>query len=268
MKPVYALWCLFLLLASSITSSQNADLRFVAYPQSKLDKSFFRLGDNVITISTLSHQERSFALVSLHHNETTAIEAAQEFINEEGGVLVWLENDEKHNIEFEFLNKEYSIDPNKIFTQKGRAKNIKTGPYKNTLSVQVQHFADYLYNIIPFDKHVVGIHNYEAGERSIKSFKKRKLARKVKSIFVNPARDVNNYFVTTDLEVFEALKQKKYNVVLQNQTIVRDDGSLGLVVTKSRRIYVDVIAEMGQTEEQKEMIAALAEILDPVSKSL
>ncbi|MBA2745154.1 MAG: hypothetical protein H0U44_02910 [Flavisolibacter sp.] len=217
----------------------------------------------MLTIATTSNtKQRSFVLVSLHNNETTAINAGQEFVQEQGGQMVRLENDEKHNIHFEFLNKKYSIDPNKIFTQKGRASLLKSGPYKNTLSVEVQRFADYLFEIIPYNKHVIGLHNYNPGERSIKTFKKRKLARKIKTTNHNPAEDEGNFFVTTDVDIYNALKAKHYNVVLQNFTVIRDDGSLGLVVPKNRRLYVDVVAKTGMVEAQKKMIADLAELLD------
>ena len=97
MKSAYALGCL--LLVSTITPSQQHAVNNETAPFT--DRTFFRLGDNLITIATLTHQqERSFVVVSLHNDEETAITAAQEFVEENGGQMIYLENDAEHNLKF------------------------------------------------------------------------------------------------------------------------------------------------------------------------
>jgi hypothetical protein len=263
MKPALTLLCLLLLLASTISSSQNPDSFFIPVPGSTGERSFFRLGDNVLTITKLTKpRERNFVLVSLHNNEVSAIDAARDFVNKNGGQLICLENDENHNIDFEFLNSRYSIDPARIFTQKGRTNILKNGPYKNALSVEVQKFADYVSEIIPHNKHVVGIHSYDEGEVTINNYRNLKSARKTKSLHHNPGINENNFFITADTRVFNELKERNQNVVLQNQAVTNDDGSLGIMIAKNRRIYVDVVAGSNQGEEQKNMIGILSEILE------
>lgn len=259
MKSAYALGCL--LLVSTITPSQPIAVgnQF----NSNTDKTFFRLGDNLITISSFTNQkERSFVVVSLHNDEETAITAAKEYVEENGGELISLENESSHNLEFEFLNRHYSIDPNKIFTPIGRTNNLKSGPYKNQLAVEVQRLADYLLEVIPHDKHVIGVHNYNDAKRSIRAFKTRKLARRLRSVHKTELRDENDFIITTDEGIFRQLSNKGFNVVLQHSAVIRDDGSLSIAVAKNKRHYVDIVVETGHHAEQKEMLEAVSEILD------
>jgi hypothetical protein len=259
MKSAFALGCL--LLASTFTPSQQHSLN--VEPSSLTDRTFFRLGDNVITITKITNpKERSFVVVSLHNDESTAFNSAQEFINENGGQMIFLENDAEHNVKFEFLSRQYSIDPNKIFTQKGRINGLKSGPYKNQLAIEVQRFADYLLETIPYNKHVIGVHNYNEEKRSIKSFKGRKMARKLRMIHRNESRDENDFMITTDEGIYNFLVEKGFNVVLQDNAVIRDDGSLSIVVNRNRRHYVEIVVETGHEQEQKEMLEAVSEILD------
>jgi hypothetical protein len=259
MKSAYTLGCL--LLVSTLTPSQPIAVNLE--PSANTDKTFFRLGDNLITISSLTSQrERSFVVVSLHNDEATAINSAREYIEENGGELISLENESSHFLEFEFLSKHYTIDPNKIFTPIGRSNNLKSGPYKNQLAVEVQRFADYLLEVIPHNKHVIGVHNYTDEKRSIKSFKTRKLARRLRSVHKTEFKDENDFIITTDEGIFRNLSDKGFNVVLQHGAVIRDDGSLSIAIAKNKRHYVDIVVETGHHQEQKEMLAAVAEILD------
>jgi hypothetical protein len=259
MKSAYLLGCL--LLVSTITPSRPQKENSMT--AATTDRTFFRLGDNLITISKLSHpRERSFVLVSLHNDEETSLSAAQEFVETQGGQMISLENNAEHDLQFEFLSKEYRVDPNKIFTQRGRAKGLKSGPYKNQLAIEMQRFADYLLEIIPHNKHVIGVHNYHDEKRSIKTFKTRKLVRKLRSVHRNSSMDENDFIITTNEGIYRQLSAKGFNVVLQHSAVIRDDGSLSIAIEKTRRHYVDIVVQTGHREEQKRMLGAVAEILD------
>ena len=260
MSSAFVFGCL--LLVSTVTpKSQHVVINEPA--KSATDRAYFRLGEKMITIYTLTQEvERSFVIVSLHSDEYTALNASQEFVEQNGGKMVYLENSLEHNLRFEFFNKQYSVDPNKIFTTKGRSDGLKSGPYKNQLAIEMQRFADYLFETIPHDKHVIGVHNYVDVKKSIKQFKGRKMVRKLKEIHKSEWKDENDFFITTNDDVFKQLAARDFNVVLQYSPVIRDDGSLSIAVEKNRRYYIDLIVQTGHDEEQKQMLAAVTEILD------
>jgi hypothetical protein len=260
MSSAFVFGCL--LLVSTVTPTSQ---HVVSYNPDKVatDRTYFRLGEKMITIYTLTNEDqRSFVIVSLHSDEHTALNASQEFVENEGGQMIYLENSLEHNLRFEFLNKQYSVDPNKIFTTKGRKDGLKSGPYKNQLAIEMQRFADYLFETIPHDKHVIGVHNYVDVKKSIKLFNGRKMVRKLKQVHKTESRDENDFFITTNEEVYSQLAAKDFNVVLQYSPVIRDDGSLSIAVEKNRRLYIDLVVQTGHHEEQKQMLEALTDILD------
>ena len=77
MKSVYLLGCLLLVSTISPSRPQKENSMTAA----TTDRTFFRLGDNLITISKLSHpRERSFVLVSLHNDEETSLYKSSRFL--------------------------------------------------------------------------------------------------------------------------------------------------------------------------------------------
>ncbi|MER3465092.1 MAG: hypothetical protein C4329_12440 [Chitinophagaceae bacterium] len=68
--------------------AQNA-IHLTSYNLPSSDKSFFRLGDNLLIIrkqgNALLHP---FVFISVHNNETTAATAALDFIERNGGQLI------------------------------------------------------------------------------------------------------------------------------------------------------------------------------------
>ena len=265
MSSAFVFGCLLLVSTVTPTSQpvvNNEPVRL------STDRTYFRLGEKMITIYTFTQEaERSFVIVSLHSDEHTAINASQEFVEEYGGKMIYLENDLEHNLRFEFFNTQYSIDPNKIFTTKGRIDGLKSGPYKNQLAIEMQRFADYLFETIPHDKHVIGVHNYIDVKKSIKTFKGRKMIRRLKEIHKTEWKDENDYFITTNDEVYKQLVERDFNVVLQYSPVIRDDGSLSIAVEKNRRNYIDLIVQTGHHQEQKQMLEAVTEILDKLPKN-
>ena len=63
--------------------------------------------------------------------------------------------------------------------------------------------------------------------------------------------------MTTEENYFDNIKRLGFNVVLQNNMKVTDDGSLSVYCGKQRIPYINVEAENGHLTEQKEMLAAI-----------
>jgi hypothetical protein len=228
-----------------------------------IKKNYFRLGEKVVTI--VRHGvavDEPYVVVALHNNEFTAAEAAKKFVSNNGGLYVELLNDNQRNISFSLFNKVMVVDPNNIFTPKGRWIDLAASQKKDhIISQQLTEFANFIIEELPIDKTVISVHNNLEGENSILRYSNgNDLNRNTKMIYIDPAKDPDDFIVTTNKDVFEKLKGLKFNVVLLGYQS-RDDGSLGVFCTKTHRSYVGVETQLGHFEEQENLLNMIADIL-------
>jgi len=225
---------------------------------------FFKFGDNLISIARHGEEKESaFVLISLHSNETTAIDGARIFIKNEGGLFLELLNYDQRLIEFNEGERKFSFDPNRIFTPAGRIANLKLNKsYVKMVEHQVQQFAKFILNEIPGNKTIIAVHNNTEGKYTINEYKKgNKLEKDAKLIYQNNELDEDDFFLTTDPSLFKKLQSKKFNVVLQHNSKAKDDGSLSVYCAKNNRPYVNIETEHGHLEEQQKMLSVLNEII-------
>jgi hypothetical protein len=247
-------------LVSTTTSFAKAPL---AKKTVATKKSYFRFGEKVVALAKhAATSDQPFVLVLLHHNEYTAAEAAHKFITEQGGEYLELLNNNERNIEFSLFNKQMIVDPNHIFTPKGRWNDLAANQKKDhIISQQIGALASFIINEIPVQKAIISLHNNSVNSHTISMYAKgSKLAKNARDLYRNPEMNDADFFLTTDKEVFEKLKDRKYNVVLQAFQS-RDDGSLTIFCAKARRTYIGIETQTGRTEAQEKMLNVAAEIL-------
>ena len=247
-------------LVSTTTSFAKAPLAKNAVATKK---SYFRFGEKVVSMAKHATAiDQPFVLVSLHNNEYAASEAAQKFVAEQGGTFLELQNNNERNIEFSLFDKQMIVDPAHIFTPKGRWNDLAANQKKDhVISQQIGALASFIINEIPLQKAIISLHNNIAGGHTIDMYGKNgSLAKNVRSVYQNPEMNSGDFFFTTDKDVFEQLKDRKYSVVLQNFQ-AKDDGSLTVFCAKTRRTYIGIETQNGHTEAQEKMLNAVAEIL-------
>lgn len=226
---------------------------------------FFKLGGKLLSVARHGDEkEAPFVLISLHSNETTAIDAARIFIEKEGGLFLELLNYDQRLIEFNEAGKKFVFDPNRIFTPAGRIANLKLNKsYNRIVAQQVQKFARFILAEIPGNKTIIAVHNNTEGNYTINDYKKGNiLENDAELIYQNPALDEDDFFLTTDLSLFKSLKANEFNVVLQHKSKAKDDGSLSIYCARSNRPYVNIETEHEHLDEQQKMLTALQDILD------
>ena len=83
---------------------------------------------------------------------------------------------------------------------------------------------------------------------------------------VHVARDKrpDDFFFVTEPALFEALKGRGYNTVLQDNAHATDDGSLSVRCAKDGIRYVNVEAQHGHLDAQRDMLRALRDVIGPV----
>ncbi len=89
-----------------------------------------------------------------------------------------------------------------------------------------------------------------------------KYANDAEDVFIRDGSDPDDFFFVTERVVFDAIKRRGHNVVLQDNRRVTDDGSLSVYCGKANVRYVNVEAEHGHLKEQTQMILDLTTILE------
>ena len=226
-----------------------------------LNKSFFRFGDQLITLEKYKQGgETSYVLVSLHSNEAPAIRAAMEFAHTHSAVFLRLLNQEQRMVEADFFDQKVRFDPNQVFTTWGRRIELRENDCFNKLTnLRVQQFARFILGEIRPGKTIVSVHNTETAN-SINVYNGA-FEKEAKEVYINPEKDAADYFITGEENYFNSLKAQGYNVVLLHRSRMKDDGSLAVYCSKSNQPYVIVNALGSHTEEQVRMIEAVDRML-------
>ena len=78
-----------------------------------------------------------------------------------------------------------------------------------------------------------------------------------KKVYINTEQDADDFFLTTDNNLYEKLADKGFNTILQDNKNCTEDGSLSVYCGKKNIRYVNCETEHGKTEQYYEMIKAL-----------
>lgn len=204
--------------------------------------------------------------LNLHENEQTSVEAATALLQHRPGTLIELRAGGGRLITFRAGWRPHAFDPNRIFTDAGlRATLRRHGSDTPLARVAVQGLRDALLALLadPPDAPVVALHNNGAGRYSVQAYEPGGAhARDAQAVAVNPLLSPQDFFVVTRRSLFDGLRARGFNVVLQSEHPT-DDGSLALWFQQRGRSYVNVEALHGHAREQQRMLAAVADLAFP-----
>lgn len=206
------------------------------------------VGDEKVEIKHTLGKGKTY--VHVHHNEQTALKAAQAVVQKDGGSLITLVHSGGRNIVFHLNNQRYEFDPNRIFTDKGIKKTLSQfGPYTPRAHQEVNKLASKIKQLLPKGK-VVAVHNNSS--YSLKDYLPGKsLERDAQAIHMVPENYFRNFYLVTKINDFLRLKSQGYNGVLQKPSAT-DDGSLSIYLAKNE--YINVEAGYDQLIEQIKML--------------
>lgn len=250
-----------LMLASAAMSQGFMPLEAVARSASS-----YQVGDTLVTLNVLASGVGKITYFAPHEDETTSIKVAKAAVKKNGGRLFWLSHGGGRNISFAFEGKEFAVDPNRIFSNRGAASSIKTlSGYKEEDELptgvvrEVRLFADaVLEQLFSNVGLIVGMHNNTNNNYTAASYQ-GSLAEAAEEVFVVEGSDPDDFFFTTNRSIFEALKSQGFNAVLQKRGIA-DDGSLSVRCQRNGLPYVNIEAQDGHESAQTKMLDALLSI--------
>jgi hypothetical protein len=262
-----------------------------------------QLGDSRISVNVYENAGARVTFFSPHHNEQIALNLAKEYVNRNGGRLVEIESvDERANpmryVKFTYAGKNYTVDPNRIYTDNGRSCNIPA-----EIQPIVKQFADELLKIIldsdgkslrANERFIVAVHNNTdvsakavAAQNSdltavafLKGQSTRNLSEgafeaQAEGVFLsNTETDEDNFvFLSTPAHI-GYFAEKGFNVVvqksasrLQSKQCTIDDGSLSVYSGQTAIPYICLEADgTGGYARQRQMLEAIYALLAPEQK--
>lgn len=229
----------------------------------------------------------NWAFFAPHENENVANDYVIQQIQQHGGVFVILRQEGKRLLHIDVDPFQVKIDPNRIYTEQGRRKNIiKLNPKlrSNTYVFQraMRRSADLAQWIVSAlggadsARIWVAIHNNTEGYKgdnkqgigdvSIQRYG-YKLAEGASFLMMVSKQqgDEDDLFFVTEKRDFIAMQRFGYNAVLQHPQVVsdplEDDGSLSVYAQKQGIRYINIEAERSTADfgnnhlaEQKQMV--------------
>lgn len=201
--------------------------------------------------------------VSLHDDETTGQKVVSSFLKNNNYAFVRIENKGQRLIRFSYLKRNYAFDPNRIFTEKGIHQTLKLyGSYSDGVASKIKAFASSILNKLTTAKTIVAMHNNSNGRYSVLSYLKgQKYFKNAAQVNYHNGTDPDDFFLTTSPQLFERLKAKGFNIVLQDNSRVADNGSLSVFYRNIDKCYVNIEAQDGHFAKQNEMLQALISVL-------
>ncbi|MEO6590077.1 MAG: hypothetical protein ABIP06_12315 [Pyrinomonadaceae bacterium] len=267
LKPVILLLFIIVFAVFCISAQKKDDSvkteavkqsKFINF-EAKVTSEIVEIGDSKIEIVMHTSSKPKPIYFRPHENENTSGIAVSEILKKFGGTLVELKSKGVRNIDFLLSEKTFLFDPNRIFTIGGIEKTLGIGRTNAAIDA-VSDFVEILHSRFLTDKKLlIAVHNNtNGGQLSIETYKNNPDAEKV---FINPSRDIDDFFYVTDEKFFKFLMGKGFNVVLQNNVNVTDDGSLSVYCGKNGIAYINVECEHGHLTQQIEMLGAIQEII-------
>ena len=225
-----------------------------------------QLGSRTIAFKVIQYgRSTSTCCINVHDNEATAVQAARAILEQQGGILIKIENNAQRYISFSFKGVQYSFDPNRIFSDVGIKQTLKANGKINPLAVaEVEKFAAHLLQLIPDSAAcIIALHNNTDGDYSVKTYQpggKRQFD--AMKVYADTWQDVDDIALTTDEKLFNKMSGFGYNSILQDNVKVNKDGSLSVYYGELNRRYINIETQFGKTEQYKEMLAKLVYYLE------
>jgi len=234
-------------------------------PPTRETQTTFTLGATTIHAKVLQHGHPLPTMVNLHDDENTSVRAGRVVVLESGGRLIELAHSGRRRVDFLLDGMLLNFDPNRIFSDEGiRATLTRGGKYSVQAHEVVARFARQFLERHGLDREpvIVALHNTDGRGLTINTYLSgQQKDRAGAAVHVSARRAAGDFFYVTDARFFGYLKAREFNVVLQDDSRVPDDGSLSVYFARKGIPYINVEANVNHFEEQVEMVRAATEML-------
>ena len=247
------LFLLLALLASSGCATRNAA------------RTSFKIGDMSVRVEVFQRGKPSPVMINVHDDENTSVLAGKVIVKESGGRLIELVHSGKRFVEFKLDGQMYRFDPNRIFSDEGiRATLSRRSVYSEAAHRVVKDFAMKFIERFELDQEpvIVALHNTDGHGLTINSYRAEgDMSSASATLHVSARRSPGDFFYVTDRRFFDYLKARDFNVTLQDDANVPDDGSASVYFARKRIPYLNIEADVNHLDEQTQMVRVAREMI-------
>ena len=204
--------------------------------------------------------------VQIHENELTVPEVALKVLDSlQKGCIVRWQHVQTRNVQFVMNDSLYMFDPNRIFTPEGVVATLESqSRFDSAAAKYVEDLGkQFTGTFINQQRLVIAMHNNsDGGDLHIGSYASGGIFEADASeVNINPTLDKDDFFYVTDRRFFDYLGRKGFNVMLQNNATVTNDGSLSVYCGMRSIPYLNIEAQLGHEAEQKRMMIAVMDMI-------
>lgn len=212
-------------------------------------------------------------VISLHRNESLAFPLLRDLLREYPGRFVGIKTPGSRRLSLKGGgSKAFTIDPNRIFSEAGIERDLKQFSFFSPeMAREIKSFSVAYLERIKLAKGatVIAVHNNTDGGFSLDSYLKGgSESEAAAEVFHGPGWDPDDFILVTNPDHFRALKELRFNVVLQDNGRAPDDGSLSVYCGKEGIDYFNVEAEFGHSAEQDRMLRAVLSLATGIKREL
>jgi len=224
------------------------------------------LGGTEVNVVAHRSDKPGYFFFNMHDNENTGVEATIKRVRKSGGVLYELQHSGGRYIEFDYDTLHYQIDPNRIYTDTGVWRELDRSAVRDTAVFDlVRTFADTLITLLDLENQhlVITLHNNTDENYSMLSYiPGAEYDVDAEAVYNGRHRDPDQFYFVTSARLYGLLTPTKFNVVIQNNANVTDDGSLSVFCGQRGIDYVNVEAQHGKKGANKRMVKRMLKALN------
>ena len=224
-----------------------------------------QLGDSSISlIKTFSAPDSKVLFFNMHEDEQTSIDVTKAFAQGHAINFAYLHHQLTRRVFFNIGKRQFSVDPNRIYTKKGRRKTIEPWrPFAFKANNAAAILANTILKLIKPYKTIVTMHNNTDVEYTIKSYLPGgDEAKNTADIHISDKWDVDDFVYTTSIDFFHHLKAADVNVILQDNVKFVNDGSLSVYCGINGIDYLNIEAQKGHFDEQLKLTEIVYHMLE------
>ena len=225
--------------------------------QMAISQNFIKIkvGISEVKLESIENKCDTLIFINLHNNEQTSILAIKQVLKKSHGKFLGIQSGKKRELSVLINGNNISFDPNRIFTKTGIEKTLNNyNSFSEVNEKIINEFANELLNQFSKAKLLVAMHNNTGGYSITGILKANQVKHDAIEININPKYDENDFYFVTQKSKFDYFKSKGYNVVLQDNKNVEDDGSLSVYCGNRNLGYINIECENGHLNEQIKMI--------------
>lgn len=197
-------------------------------------------------------------MYNMHDNENTSALAGRIISQKYGGEYFEILHTGKRFFSFAHGEDSVHIDPNRIYTDAGIWLQLEKNKITDTLIFDsIAMWRDSILSLLQIDQRelVVALHNNTDKNYSFKSYTPgEEFENEAEALYKGKYRDKDDFYFVTDPDILHTLAKGRYHIVMQNNALMTDDGSLSVYCGKAGIPYINVEAQHGHLARQVKML--------------